>query len=195
LRALRRRVVAGALLIAVAGCGSSDGPDFAAPTVLGHPSAAPGFALRDAAGRTVALSDFRGRAVLLTFIYSHCPDVCPLMVARLHAALERLGPSARRAHVVAVSVDPAGDTPRAVSRFVTEHDMRGRMTYLIGSRASLAPVWRAYGLGVSGTPEEREVGHSALVLGIDAHGRRRTLYPVTFTVADIAHDIPLLAAA
>ena len=190
-------MAAAALLTAIAGCGSSAGgsgrPHFAAPVVLPHPAPAPPFALRDAHGRTVRLADLRGRAVLLTFVYSHCPDVCPLIVARLHDALARARGTGR-ARVVAISVDPAGDTPRAVRAFVAARDMRRRMSYLIGSRAQLAPVWRAYGVGVRGTPESREVGHTALVYGIDAAGRRRTLYPAGFTAAQVAHDIPLLAA-
>lgn len=179
------------------GCGSPATPTtarYAAPTVLRPARPAPDFTLHDAAGRTVRLSQLRGRAVLLTFVYARCPDVCPLMVGKLRAALARLGPRARGARVVAVSVDPRGDTPALVRAFVARHGMRGRMSYLIGSRAALAPVWKAYGIGVAGTPEQREVGHSALVTGITAAGRLQTLYPPTFSVAAVAHDVPLLAA-
>lgn len=183
--------------MALAGCGSSSheqAPRFAAPTVLPDARPAPDIALHDQDGRAVRLSDLRGRAVLLTFIYVHCPDVCPLIVGNMHAALARLGKDASRVHVVAVSVDPRGDTPRAVRAFVRAHGMIGRMTYLLGTRAQLAPVWRAYGVAVSGNAEGREVSHGAFVYGIDAHGRRRVFFPRDVTPAVLAHDVPLLAA-
>lgn len=194
----RARLSAVAALVALVagGCGAGAGDQaarFAAPVVIPGAPRAPGFALHDARGRVVHLADFRGRAVLLTFIYTHCPDVCPLIVGNLRAALSRLGPGAARAHVVAVSVDPRGDTPRTVRSFVRAHGMSARMTYLIGSRRELAPVWKAYGIAVLASPEERETSHSASVYGITASGRRRVLYPRNFTPGAVAHDIPLLA--
>jgi protein SCO1/2 len=71
--------------------------------------------------------------VLLTFSYDHCPDVCPLIIAKLHNALLKLGPQARRLQIVAVSVDPKGDTPASIRAFLSAHEMTGRMEYLIGS--------------------------------------------------------------
>ena len=193
-----RACCATALLAAslLAGCGGNgsghDGDRLAAPqTVPGH-ALAPDFALRNVDGRMVRLSQFRGRVVLLTFVYSHCPDVCPLIVENLKVA--RREAAARRAQIVAVSVDPRGDTPRAVRAFLRAHRMTGRMEYLLGSRRELARVWRRYGIAVQATPEDREVGHSGSVVGITATGRRRALYPPTFRPEWIVHDVPLLAA-
>jgi protein SCO1 len=133
--------------------------------------------------------------VLLTFIYTHCPDVCPLIVSHLHTALTRMGPAqARKVQVVAVSVDPRGDTPRTVRRFLAQHLMTGRMEYLIGSRKELARVWKKWGVGVQGTPDDREVDHSAFVYGITAGGTVRALYPSNFQPGWIVHDVPILAA-
>ena len=81
----------------------------------------------------MTLSQFRGKAVLLTFIYDHCPDVCPLIVSNLHNALVKLGPEASKVQIVAVSVDPKGDTPATVKHFIAVHEMTGKMQYLIGS--------------------------------------------------------------
>jgi protein SCO1/2 len=142
----------------------------------------------------VSLSQYRGKAVLLTFIYTHCPDVCPLIVSTLHNSLERLGPQASKAQVIAVSVDPEGDTRRAVARFLRQHDMTGRMEYLVGSEKELAPVWRRWGVQVQSTPDAREVDHSAFVYGITGRGLVRALYPSNFKAATVAHDIPILAA-
>jgi len=94
-----------------------------------------------------------------------------------------------------VSVDPRGDTPAAVARFLKAHEMVGRMQYLIGSQAQLARTWAAWSVGAtqeSGQPQL--VAHSALVYGITASGRVKTIYPATFEPSQIAHDVPRLAA-
>jgi len=73
--------------------------------------------------------------------------------------------------------------------------MLGRMQYLIGSAAELAPTWAAWKVGSSreaGQPDL--VAHSALVYGISASGRLTTIYPATFEPSEIAHDVPRLAA-
>jgi protein SCO1/2 len=157
----------------------------------------PAFTLKNSLGRRVSLSQFMGKAVLLTFIYDHCPDVCPLIVADLHTALLKLGPQARRLQIVAVSVDPKGDTPATVKAFLAAHEMTGRMEYLIGSYKELSPVWREYGVQVQASPDQREntVGHSAFLYGITGHGRGVVLYPSNFEPAWIVHDVPLLASA
>lgn len=165
-----------------------------APTQL--QAATPQFALRDSLGHLVRLSQFRGKAVLLTFVYDHCPNTCPLIVGNLHNALLRLGTQASKLQVVAVSVDPRGDTPATVKAFLASHEMTGRMEYLIGTRKELAPVWRAYGVQVEASPDKREqtVGHSAFLYGITGHGKVLVLYPPTFDPSWVVHDAPLLAA-
>ena len=203
---------AAAVALALAGCGSSSSSSssqdgsaatakrtaatekLAAPAVQDPPRPAPGFRLRDSLGHEVSLSQYRGKAVLLTFIYVHCPDVCPLIVSNLHNALARLGPKASQAQVIAISVDPKGDTPKAVRQFIRGHEMTGRMEYLIGSKRTLARVWREWGVGVKSTPDAREVDHSAFVFGITGSGKVRALYPSNFKAADVAHDVPILAA-
>jgi protein SCO1/2 len=198
--------VAALACVAVAvGCGSSSSTtkstaaatattvSYDAPAQASPARPAPDFTLRDSTGKVVRLSQFRGKAVLLTFIYDHCPDVCPLMVANLHNALLKLGAGASKAQVVAVSVDPHGDTPKTVKAFLRAHGMTGRMEYLIGSLKQLAPVWREYGVKVQGTPDRREVGHSAFVYGITGKGQLLALYPSNFKPAWIVHDVPLLA--
>jgi protein SCO1/2 len=190
--------------VAVAGCGSahsgSGTPDALSKLDVKLPApahlqaATPPFALRDSLGRIVRLSQFRGKAVVLTFIYDHCPDTCPLIVANLHNALVRLGRAAGKLQIIAVSVDPTGDTPATVRAFLAAHEMTGRMEYLIGTFNQLSPVWREYGVQVQGSPEKREVSHSAFLYGITGRGSALVLYPPTFDPAWIAHDAPLLAS-
>jgi protein SCO1/2 len=156
---------------------------------------APPIHLRNYLGQPVTLSQYRGKAVLVTFLYANCPNICPLIASDLRVALNMLGRRASEVQVIAVSVDPRGDTPANVARFVRQHEMVGRMQYLIGSAAELAPTWAAWKVG-----SKREVGqpdlvaHSALVYGISATGKLTTIYPATFEPSEIAHDVPKLAA-
>lgn len=185
----------------LAGCGGSShaastrAGALDAPAVLQPSAPAPDFALRDWTGGLVRLSQFKGKAVLLTFIYDHCPDVCPLIVSNLHTALVELGKQASKVQIVAVSVDPKGDTPSTVKAFLSVHAMIGRMDYLIGSFNQLAPVWKRYGVGVQATPDSREVDHSAFVYGITASGKRLALYPSNLRPEWIVHDVPILASS
>jgi len=156
---------------------------------------APPIHLRNYLGQPVTLSRYRGRAVLVTFLYTSCPDVCPLIASNLRVALNLMGARASKVQVIAVSVDPRGDTPAAVARFLHAHEMAGRMQYLIGSAGELARTWAAWDVGAKpevGQPQL--VAHSALVYGISASGRLTTIYPDTFEPSEIAHDVPKLAA-
>jgi protein SCO1/2 len=203
---LASSTVAALACVAIAGCGGS-GPrstttgtlanlDVKLPAPAQLRTATPQFALKDSLGHLVRLSQFKGKAVLLTFIYDHCPDVCPLIVANLHTALLKLGPAASKLQIIAVSVDPVGDTPATVKAFLAAYEMTGRMEYLIGSFRELAPVWQAYGVQVQAPPEKREdvVGHSAFLYGITGSGSVLVLYPPSFEPAWVVHDAPLLAA-
>jgi protein SCO1/2 len=195
-----------ALTVVAAGCGSSSSshsaskpgpPKLDAPATAKPALQAPNITLPDSNGKLVRLSNYRGKSVMLLFIYSHCPDTCPLMVGNLHAALEQMTPAQRaKTQIVAVSVDPKGDTPTEVNKFLKAHDMTGRMEYLIGSKADLEQVWRAYNIQVQASPEDREqVGHSAFVYGITGQGNELALYPANFKPQWIVHDAPLLASA
>jgi protein SCO1 len=155
---------------------------------------APAIALHNYLGRPVTLAQYRGRAVLVTFLYAHCPDVCPLIASNLRLALNELGAQAARVQVIAVSVDPGGDTPSAVGAFLRSHQIGARMQYLIGSAAQLGSTWSAWSVGSereAGQPDR--VAHSALVYGVSASGRLTTIYPASFEPAQIVHDVPLLA--
>lgn len=149
--------------------------------------------LRNYRGQTVDLSRYRGKAVLVTFIYTHCPDVCPLIVSHIRTALALLGPKADKLQVIAVSTDPRGDNPRTVAAFLKEHGMTGRMQYLIGSRAELGHVWKDWNIVAKPDKAGRDlVEHSALIYGIAADGKITTLYPANFRPAQLVHDVPLL---
>lgn len=208
--ALLASVAAAALafVVLLAGCGSStSGSTHAKPAAQAHRASlngqvlspskpAPATTLRDSLGHTVSLSDYRGKAVFVTFIYDHCPDTCPLIVNHLRTTQQLLGKqAARKMQVVAISVDPRGDTPATVKSFLAAHRMTGRMEYLLGSRPQLERVWKAWGIGAKADPSVPDaVEHSALIFGVSGSGRATTLYPANFKPSDVAHDVPLLAA-
>jgi protein SCO1/2 len=197
-RVLRRIVLAVALASLLAGCGGSKatqpgGSGFAG-NEISPPLRAPQLALDDQHGRLVRLSDLRGKTVLVTFLYTHCPDVCPLIATNLNVALHRLGPARdRRVRVVVVSVDPKGDTPASVRRFIRVHRLLPQFHYLTGTRTQLAPVWRRYHIAVAGGPEDT-VNHSAYTVLVDARGDERVLYDAQVEPAQVVHDVKLLDA-
>jgi protein SCO1/2 len=170
--------------------------EFRAAGVLSPAAQAPPLTLRNYLGRPVNIDSYRGKAVLVTFIYTHCPDVCPLITSNLRVAQNLMGPAAAaKVQIIAVSVDPRGDTPKTVAAFLAHHEMTGRMQYLVGSASQLARVWKAWGVGSERDAHNPElVEHSGLIYGITGSGKRMTLYAANFQPADIVHDVPLLAA-
>jgi protein SCO1 len=164
---------------------------------LSPPKAAPPLSLRNYLGQRVNIAQYRGKALLVTFIYDHCPDICPLIVANLRVAQNLMGTkTAAKAQIIAVSVDPRGDTPKTVAAFLKVHEMTGRMQYLIGSARELGQVWQRWGVGSERDAEDPDiVNHSALVYGIDASGELKTVYiGSSFKPSEVAHDVPLLAS-
>ncbi len=146
------------------------------------------FALRDQHGRMVQLSSLRGRIVVLTFLYTHCTDVCPLIAVNVDRAVRSLGPRGRDIAVLAVSVDPQNDTPRAVARFIAEQGLSPRFHYLTGPLDELKPIWQAYNLLIQPGSSGR-VAHSAYILVLDRAGRPRIYYPPLVSEAVLAHDL------
>lgn len=208
LRPLSALLALGLALALLAGCGSSGSsktatttsaatkPAYKAEAVLSPPTPAPPLRLRNYLGQPVDIEQYRGKPVLVTFIYTHCPDVCPLITSNLRVAQNLMGADGPgRAQVIAVSVDSKGDTRKTVTAFLKAHEMTGRMQYLIGSTKELARVWKAWGVGSERDAKQPDlVEHSGLVYGITAKGLRTTLYSASFRPATIAHDVPLLAA-
>lgn len=127
------------------------------------------FRLHDQHGRLATMGQYRGRDVIVTFMYSTCKDTCPLTAQQIRGALDDLG---HDVPVLAVSVDPAGDTPAHVRTFLVEQQMTRRMRYLTGTSAQLAPIWRAYGI----QPESSQAEHTASTVVVDGAGRQRLGY-------------------
>ena len=147
---------------------------------------APPIALHDQYGRPVSLASFRGSPVVVAFLYTHCGGPCTLIAQQIRGALDELP---RPVPVLIVSVDPAGDNPAAVRRFLASTSLSGRVYYLNGSPAALASVWRAFRVKPASAGAEA-LARSATVFLIDPAGRERVLYGTEqLTPEALAHDI------
>lgn len=194
------RFIPAVLLAALlAGCGSSAAKVEAPPAPkrtfagaqLTPPKLAPPISLHDASGVPVTLTGERGRYVLVTFLYTHCPDVCPLIAQNLNTVLRSLGNDAGRVRVLAVSVDPKGDTPAAVKAYAKRMHLVPRFRYLIGTRAALRRAWVAW--HVLAVAESADlVDHVAYTALIDPAGKERLLYGGQVHAQDVLHDLRVL---
>jgi len=145
---------------------------------------APAFRLTDQFGKPVSLAQFRGKPVVLTFLYTHCPDVCPLIAEQLHSVMLDLGQEAQHVGVLAISVEPTRDTIAAALAFSQAHHMTTYWQFLVGTQAQLSPVWTAYAIGAQ--QETTTVSmHTTALYVIDKQGRERTLLDQTFTPAQL----------
>jgi len=161
--------------------------------IVGRP--APNFRLSDARGRPVDTRRLAGQPYLVTFLYTNCPpgDTCPTIAAELRQALERLGPRADDVTVLAVSVEPKGDTPAAARRWLRRYRLPDNFRFLVGSRQQLKPVWDKYFVGAQ-NPANEQSRHTSNMWLVDARGRWRTKFSAGLAVppADIAHDLGVL---
>jgi protein SCO1 len=188
----------------LAGCGSSTAapakPSFPAKPasrfkgIAVQATTAPPIALHDAAGRRITLASRRGGWTLVTFLYTRCPDVCPLIAANLNRALRTIGAQRHDVAVVAVSVDPKGDTPVAVREYAKRKHLVPQFHYLIGSASELRPVWSRYHVAAT-APSAKLVTHVAYTVLVDPRGKERVLYDAQVRAAQVVHDLHVLLAA
>jgi protein SCO1/2 len=203
--ALKMVVLVAAIALIVAGCGGGTGSSSASiASATGRQSefvgapfpgeiAAPRFTLRDQSGSEVSLSSYRGRVVMLTFLYSTCGDTCVVIGQQIRGALNELAEERAPAPaVLVVSADPAADTPANVSRFLAEVSLTGRVQYLTGTPAQLRAVWHAYAIKPA-SDGAAVFDEYAPVLLIDGSGRKRVLFEAEeLTPEGLSHDVRTL---
>lgn len=187
-----RKLLAAAGLAAtllVAACGP-DGPKFNATDVSGA-SFARDFALIDHTGRPRTLGEFHGKAVVVFFGFTQCPDVCPSTLATLADAVRRLGPDGDRVQVLFITVDPERDTQELLAQYVPAFDAR-----FLGLRgddeatARTAKEFKVFYQKVPGrTAGSYSVDHSAGLFIFDPKGRLRLFASHGQSGEAIAHDL------
>ena len=153
---------------------------------------APDFLLKDQFGNSTSLAQFKGKPVVLTFLYTHCPDVCPLTAEKIHTTMQSLGSNAQHVAVLAVSMDPKGDTASAAQNFAKVHKLGNYFYYLIGAHNELAPVWASYSVDAQAATSSGVVNHSSAIYVIDKQGRERVLLDSGFSSSQLAADLKLL---
>ena len=188
---MRRAAIALVLAACCAGCGGSSKPVLNGAEFT-PPPAAPNFALHDQDGRTVTVAGQRGHWAVVTFLYTNCPDVCPLIAANLNGALQSDEGHTAGLRVLAVSVDPARDTQAAVHRYAITHRLAPGFHFLIGSAAELERVWAKYHVAARPGPRG-SVTHSTFEILIDPRGQERLLYDATITTDELVGDLSKLA--
>ena len=147
---------------------------------------APQFELTDEREERVAMSDFRGEPVIVTFLYTHCEDTCPPAAQQVKGALDELG---RDIPALAIAVEPPRDTPASARAFLSEQRMLGRMRFVLGTRDELEPVWRGFAV----RPQSARAEHQARIVVVDERGFQRIGFPIDQATPErIAHDVRLL---
>ncbi|MHB8598134.1 MAG: SCO family protein [Ktedonobacteraceae bacterium] len=156
---------------------------------------APDFQLVDQNGKQISLAQFKGEPVILTFLYTHCPDACPLLASKLHQVELNLGSSSQHIAIVAVSVDPKGDTPTTVNSFSKAHGLLGYSNwhYLMGTEAQLSPVWSSYSVySAPQAAQTNSVDHTTAIFVIDKQGHERAYFGGDVTPAQMTTDMQIL---
>ena len=209
-----------ALLISQTACSSEPTLDDFRGTAFRDARMAQDFELTDQFGDSKSLRrDYSGKVVVLTFLYTECPDVCPIVANHLRDISEALDGDAAETAIVIVSVDPDGDTVESVQDYSERWQMMDRWSFLVGSEAELKEVWEAYyidpyvhgpgssesedtasavsqvagGGGVDALVEQTgRVIHSAPIYIIDADGRMRSAFTLPLETDDVLSDVRLV---
>ena len=141
----------------------------------GSGSPAPGFTLTDQHHHPVALSGFRGKAVLVAFMDSRCTQICPVLAQEFRLAERDLGPDATRVAFVGINVNPMANSVAAVEQFSQLHGLASIANWYIltGSTAAVEAVWKAYGIEVIVPKGADQTVHAAYLYFLDPAGLER----------------------
>ncbi|HYN83929.1 MAG TPA: SCO family protein [Pyrinomonadaceae bacterium] len=186
------------------------GGDASAAGASGERGARPGDELPDLSlvnqdGRRVRLRGYKGRALLVTFIYTRCPlpDYCPLLstkFAEVHKALESKPELRPKTHLVSVTVDPAHDTPKVLRSYGAaytekfEDERFERWEFLTGTAEEVRGVAEFFGLEYF--PEKDQIIHSMRTALVAPDGRvHKTYRGNEWKPADVLRDVEALLAA
>jgi protein SCO1/2 len=155
--------------------------------VINPPAPAAEIRLKDFDGQDFSLTSLRGKVVVLYFGYTNCPEECPLTMAHLKLAIDKLENDSRNVRVVMITTDPKRDTSGAMKNFLGKFssDFIG----LVGTPDQLAPVWKDYGVTVEDSGET----HSNFVYVIDPAGNFRETFLPDSEPTDMAADFGQLA--
>ena len=178
------------------------------------------FQLQNQFGDVSSLADHQDKVVVLTFLYTNCPDVCPIITTQLRETFRDLTDVEDQVEFIAVSVDPERDTVSEAHDFLEKWGLVNDWSYLVGTEGQLEPIWKAYFVDPAvddrnqlqtSNPDSAPaqttgaldslsqqitnaylVIHSSPVFLIDREGQRRVVFTSPLDPSEIAHDIRLL---
>ena len=155
---------------------------------------AKGFTLTDHHGKVRTLADFKGKAVVVFFGYTQCPDVCPTTMSEMAAVMQALGAQADKVQVLFVTVDPERDTPQLLAQYVPAFDARFLgMSGDLAATAAMAKEFKIFYMKQPGkTPDSYTMDHTAGSYVFDPQGRIRLFIRHGQGAEPIAHDLKLL---
>ena len=152
------------------------------------------FSLTDHNGQVRSLKDFKGKAVIVFFGYTQCPDFCPTTMAEMSNVMKQLGPLSDKVQVLFVTVDPERDTQELLASYVPNFDKR--FLGLRGDEAATQKVvkdFKAFFQKSPGkTPDSYTVDHTAASYVFDPEGRLRLYVAYGQKPEVITHDVKLL---
>lgn len=186
-----RLATAAAFTVALAACGDN-APQFNGSDISGT-QLGRGLELSDYNGKTRTLQDFAGKAVVVFFGFTQCPDVCPTSLAELTEVMKKLGPDAERVQVLLITVDPERDTPEVLKQYVTAFDPRFLgLTGTPDQVKKAAASFKAYYAKAPTKDGNYTMDHTAAFYLLDGKGESRVLANNNIGVDALVHDIQAL---
>jgi len=199
---LRRRVAMAALAVLLATAAACARWPVFQGQVLDPPRPPLDFALTDQFDHPVRLSGLHGKVVVLTSLFTACPDVCPLTAGKIHEVTDLLGAHRDEVAFLAITVDPERDTVPVVAEYSQSIAMLDRWHFLTGDEPRLAPIRKYYWVGQTrverpGSAPGRAayaIGHRSPIHVLDPAGQIRVIFDADFGPAAMVHDIEALLA-
>ena len=151
----------------------------------------PGFSLTSQDGKPVSLADLRGKVVAVSFIYTQCPDICPMLTQKMVEVQEALGTDfGKKVAFVSITLDPEHDTPEVLKDYAQFWGAKPEgWSFLTGSPEAVRDVTRRYGVFFA-KKEDGSVDHTQLTSLIDAKGEMRVQYlGARFNPEEFRHDL------
>jgi len=152
---------------------------------------APDIRLENQFGQRMALSQFRGKAVVLAFVDSQCTNVCPLTTVSMVAAKQLLGAAGSKVQLLGVDANPQATSVPDVLAYSRVHGMVNQWDFLTGTLPQLQATWRAYHIAVQ--IQQGMIDHTPALFVIDPQGRERTVYLTQMNYASITQAAQVLA--